>query len=477
MVETPKRRAPKTISRISNFSDMNKILKAIRDLRKRGFATAEEKAELAEEIAKLKTSDQAAIAEDVDEVNELPESDPSTDGDDEDVDGEELEKSVKSLFEKYAAEATDKVTNDVKSYIDQHKELAEQNAGVYHPEIREKRKQLSDVMREFTKAALVGNDSVLKEMSTDATGTPFAGYTVDSELSAEIRHLVTEYGVARREMAAIPLTKHSYTANDLATDVTTYWVDEAGSISSTQAVLGQETLELKKLATIVTLTSELLEDTEIDFVSFLGGRVAEGFAQAEDEAFFKGDGTSAFGSFTGLLKASDVNEVVMSGGTFASITAEDLIDMVDATPAGALANAKYYLHRTIMSLVRKLREDSVTASDGAGAFIYQAPSDRGPATIWGYPAVMVEAMPTKTDTAVSTSFVLFGDLRKACILGFKASGLKVARFDAGVVRNVADSADVNLITTDREAVRWIERTGYIRIIPTAVTKLTTAASA
>ena len=264
------------------------------------------------------------------------------------------------------------------------------------------------------------------------------------------------------------LYKNSYKANNLATDVTVYWVDEGAVIKSTQAVLGQETLNLVKLGAIVTLTSELLEDTEIDFISFLASRVAEGFAQAEDAAFFNGDGTATFGSCTGLLNATDVNEVTLTGATFASMDADDLLDMIDAIPSGALDSAKFYYHRTIKSIIRKLK-----ASDGT--YIYQAPSQSGPATVWGHPEVLVEVMPSKTDTAADTSFVLFGNLRKACIFGFKG-GMKASRFNSGVVRNVANDADLNLITTDREAVRWTERIGYIRIIPTAVVKLTTAAA-
>lgn len=323
-------------------------------------------------------------------------------------------------------------------------------------------------MRDITKALLSGDDTKMKEMTTDSTGSPYAGYTVDSELSAEIRHLITEYGVARREMTTIPLTRNEYKANDLATDVTVYWVDEGAVIGSTEAVLGQESLTLKKLGAIITLTSELLEDTEIDFISFLASRVAEGMAKAEDLAFFAGDGTSTYGGFTGLLNATDVNEVVLTGATFASMDADDLLDMIDKTPSGALANAKFFYHRTVKSIIRKLK------ASGSGEYIYQAPSVSGPATVWGYPEVLVEAMPKSTDTAADTSFVLFGDLRKACILGYKSNGLVASRFNAGVVKNVAGNADINLITTDREAIRWTERTGYIRIIPTAVTKLTTA---
>lgn len=449
---------------------LSEILKRIGTFKKRGFASADEKAKLAADIAKLKQEDQEAVGEAAGDVNDLPEEAPAGGAPEGDEPSDaEVEEGIKALFNRVATEFKSEVKSELKSYLEEHRALMEKKAGVYHPELAGKRKELSGHLRELSKALLAGDDSKLKEMTTDDTGSPYAGYTVDSELSAEIRHLITEYGVARREMFTVQLTKNSYKANDLATDVTVYWVDEGAVISSTQAVLGQEELTLKKLGAIVTLTSELLEDTEIDFVSFLASRVAEGFARAEDLAFFKGDGTSTYGSFTGLLEASDVNEVEMTGTTFASLDADDLLDMVDDTPSGALANAKFYIHRTNLSYIRKLK------ASGSGEYIYQAPSQSGPATLWGYPVVLVEAMPSKTDTAAETSFVLFGDLKKACIFGYKGA-IKANRFNSGTVRNVAANADINLITTDREAIRWVERVGYIRIIPTAVTKLTTAAA-
>ncbi len=444
---------------------MSEILKRIKAFTLQGFASVEEKTKLAADVAKLKAEDQAALGDEVAKVNDLP-TEKSIKNEDEEADA--VEKGIKALFEREGKRIEAGLKAEIKSYLDEQKTLLEQKAGVYHPEMRGKRKELSNRLREITKALFAGDDAKLKEMTSDASGSPYAGYTVDAELSAEIRHLITEYGVARREMMAIPLSKGSYKANDLATDVTVYWVDEGAVISSTQAVLGHEELTLKKLGAIVTLTSELLEDTEIDFVSFIASRVAEGFAKAEDLAFFKGDGTSTYGSFTGLLAATDVNEVTMTGTTFASMDADDLLDMVDATPSGALANGKYYMHRSILSIVRKLKAATT------GEYIYQPISQSGPSTVWGYPVVLVEVMPKSSETAADTSFVLFGDLRKACILGFKSSGLVASRFNAGTVRNVANNADINLITTDREAIRWTERTGYVRIIPTAVTKLTTA---
>lgn len=448
---------------------MKELLKLIRTLIKQGYASADEKAKVATGIAALKAVDQEALADDAAEVKDLPETAPAGEGED-DEDETEVEKGIKALFSREGSRIEKSLKAEIKSYMDEQKQLMSNKSGVYHPDVQAKRKELNSYLRKMTSALIAGDDATLKEMTSDATGSPYAGYTVDSELSAEINHLITQYGIARREMNAIALTKGSYKANDLATDVTVYWVDEGAVIGSTQAVLGQETLTLKKLGAIVTLTSELLADTEIDLVSFLASRVAEQFAKAEDLAFFDGDGTATYGGFTGLLRATDVNIVTMAATktAFTDLTADNLLDMQDATPAGALANAKYYYHRSIKSIIRKLKGTD-------GHYIYQAPSQQGPATVWGYPEVLVEAMPKTSDTAVSKSFVLFGDLRTACVFGYKG-GIEFARFNAGVVRNVANNADINLITTDREAVRWTERVGYIRTVPTAVTKLRTAAA-
>lgn len=458
------------------------FIKKVKEILKRGYASADEKTALRQELENQDADTQAVASDDVKAVENLPE-----DSSEEDVD-KEVEKTIKSIFSSEEKNLTEKVkkevTDEVQKILDDHKSKQERKVGVYSPEAKaeDKRKVANKFLREGLLSVINGSETkefakVKAEMTTDDTGTPFAGYITDEFLSAEIRHLQTEYGVAAREFSTVSFMQSSYKANNLATDVSVFWVDEAGSISSTQAVLGQETLELKKLAAIVTLTRELLQEQEIDFVSFLGSRVAEGFAKAEDEAFFIGDGTSTYGSFTGLLENSSVNEVTMDSadGSFKDLTVEYLRDMQDQTPQGAHANAKYYMHRSILNVVRNLREDAVTGGDNAGAFLYKAPTANEPANIDGYPIVLVEAMPAIGDDAVDTSFILFGDLRKATIRGIRG-GITADRFNSGTVRNVADDGDLNLITTDREAVRWISQVGYIAIVPSAVTKLTTDTS-
>jgi HK97 family phage major capsid protein len=379
----------------------------------------------------------------------------------------EVEKMLKSLMSTTKSEISEELKSDLREFMKEQKELMEKKAGLYAPEVKEKRKDINMLFKATCEALATKDDVKLKEMTTDATGTPYAGYTVDSELSAEIRHLITEYGVARREMSTVQLSKGEYKANQLVTEPTLYWVDEGAAIKSTQVVLGQESLTLKKLGAIVALTRELIEDGEVDLFSFVAGRLAEGFAKAEDEAFFTGAGSedTSNGGFTGILNNTDVNEYVMDGATIAGLTANDILGMIDETPSGALGNAKVTLNRTIMSLIRKLQTED-------GIYLYQAPSVSGPETLWGYPIQYSEVFPSITDDDEDTAFILFGDLKKACIFGYKG-GISADTFNGGTIRNVADNADINLITTDRTAIRWIERVGYVVILPKALTVLKT----
>ena len=458
---------------------MSKLLKLLKALTAKGFATAEEKAQVQAAFKALEGEDQEVVKEDVEQVEAMPETDPAA-ADEE----KEIEKGVRDIIKKSsdaavaeAKKAVDDIKSDVQGWLKQQAELREKKVGIYHPQVEEQHKNHSKYLRAFLKGVLDNDVDALtklngvsrKELTTDATGSPYGGYAVTFELSAEIRHLITQYGVARSNMTALQLTKNSYKANDLVTDITVYWVDEGAAIKSTAPVLGQKTLDLNKLAVIATLTRELLEDEEVDLFSFIAGRVAELFAKAEDEAAFIGDGTSTYGSQTGALAVSGTNTVTMVSGStsFLDMTADDLLDMQDKTPVAALKNGKYYMHRSILNVVRKLKGSN-------GQYIYQEPGGSQPATLWNKPVVLSEVMPSTSDDAISTAFVLFGDLRASSIFGYKG-GIAADRFNAGVVRNTADSADINLITTDREAIRWVERVGVLHVLPNALTVLKTAA--
>jgi len=377
---------------------------------------------------------------------------------------EETKTLIKGIVGESVKEQTDAMKEEIKTFLAEQKELMSKEAGVYEKDIKKDREFLNKYFRSMSKALLSGDEVSLKEMTTDGTGTPYAGYVVDSELSAEIRHLVTEYGVARREMTTLQMSKGSYKANELVTDVTVSWTDEASAMGSTQVVLGQKSFELEKLTAIVTMTNELLADEEIDLFGFVSSRVAEGFANKEDEACFNGDGTATYGGFTGLLNSLAVNTTTMAGTTFASLDADDLLDMIEDSPQSVRGTGKFYMNFSIMNLIRKLKDEDKN-------YIFQAPSESGPATVWGRPVVLVEVMPGTGDSDSATPFIIYGDLKKGCYFGFKG-GMEAKRFDAGIVKDVAGTGTINLITEDRQAIRITERVGYFQVITSLAKPIT-----
>ena len=440
---------------------MDILKKLLDELKAKGEVRLEDKEKIEKLYNGLKESEQKEIKEYTEEVKALYVSDTD----------KEVEKAISVIVSKSVEKEVGALKDSVKKYLDDEKEKMTKKVGAYEPSVKEKRKELNKYVRSFCKGVITG--TMTKELTTDDGASPYGGYAVSAELSQEIRAIKTAYGVAASEFTPMQLSKNSYKANELVTDVVTYWVDEAGSIKSSEVVLGQNTLELKKMAAIVGITSELLEDEDIDLTTFITKRVGESLAEREDNAFFNGDGTPAFGSFTGLLNSSYVNSVQLATGKtdFTDVTPDDLLDMIDGTPTGALKNGKFFMHRTIYTVLRKKKTTT-------GEYIFQQPTDGGIRTVDGYNIRLVEVMPTTGDTAVDTPFIIFGDLRQGCIYGYK-SGIKAKRFDTGSIRNVADTADINLLTSDREAIRWTQRVGYFQVIQNGkkpITVLKTAAS-
>jgi HK97 family phage major capsid protein len=365
-----------------------------------------------------------------------------------------LDERTKGVEEKYAQKFED--------WKAEQKELIEKKAGIYNTDIQSDRKELQNRFRK-TIFALKRNDyATLKDLSTDVDAS--GGYTVDEELRAEIHGLVTEYGVSRREMTVLTMSAPTIKLNKRGTDVSVYWTDEMGAKTSTDFTISQVSLTLNKLAAIVPMSDEILEDSEIDLVSYTASRVAEKIAEQEDEAAFNGDGSSTYGGYTGILSGAG-NTVTMTGTTFASIDADDILDMIDALPTGHQANAKFYIHRTNMSHIRSLK-------DTTGAYIYQRPSESGPATIWGKPVVEVEVMPTSSDSAANTAFVLYADLKKSSYVGIKG-GLKMDVSNQATVTST-ESGDLNLFRQDMTALRFVERWGYVNLLTDAAVVLKTA---
>lgn len=445
-----------------------KLKDLLTSLLAKGYANKSEQAEVETAIASATDAEKAELEADIAEVQKLPEE---ADELDEEtlkalVSGkvDEIAKGAKDAMEKKLESLSDDIVKNFMKGVS-----AKRKTAVSTPVNKGKFEESKD----FFKSLFQGDMAHLKaagylDTATDAT----AGHLVPpAEFIAEVYRIAeTEYGVSRREMRYIPKSGagDSLVVPALGTSVSSFWTGQGVAKTSTEPSFDLPTVTLKKLAAIVPWTDEFEADMGVNAIQLLATLFAESLAKMEDQAFFNGDGTGTYGGFTGILNNTDVNEVVLASASIEDLTAEKLLDMQDETPAGALAGAKYYMHRSVLSVVRKLKTTY-------GEFIYQNPGMGQPATLWNVPVEIVEAMPSVSDDDSEKAFVIFGNLKNTCIISDKGSiALKV--FDSGTVRNVGNSADLNLITQDMKALRVVRRVGFTIAMPKGITVLKTGAS-
>jgi len=391
--------------------------------------------------------------------------------------GQDSAQGVKALLAKQIAEAAEKLGNEaseeVLSNFKKGIEASRAKAAVAGPQGSPK---ANEATRKFLRALKSKNFAEAKELSKKAVSTdtgaeePWdsdAGYLIPEELLAEIKRVQqVGYGVARQEMQNLPFSGASNTRKipTLSSSVILNWVEEGGKIASSKPKFGVVTQTLKKLAGTVILTNEIIEDSAIDLAGLIAKLFAEATQKEEDLQFFNGSGTP----WTGILKNTAINIVTQTSGDVNQLTADDLLDMIDATPSGALAGAKFYFHRTILSVLRKLKDEQ-------GQYIYQRPQDGTPGQIWDYPYMTVEAFPARSTVTTNTKYILFGNLKNTCVFGDKG-GMRVMFLDQATLTDDDGETVVNLAEQDMVATRITERVGYVVVLPEGLTVLKASAT-
>lgn len=436
---------------------MNKLKEIL--AKKASDLTDEEKSIVRENWAKLDDEQKKQFAEAAPPEGEDGEGEGSDDVDEAAVKAL-ITKSIQEKIDGMATQIAEKFMTGVveqrKKAIDTGKKAVDENR---------------EVTQTFMKALFAGDHATLKSLTTSTGDTPKAGYTVPPELLTEVLRIANaQYGLARRDFRYLPFTGpgNSRTIPALGTSVSVFWTNEGAAKSSTQPGFSLVTQTLKKLAAIVPMTDEILEDSAINLTQLVAELFAEAVAKEEDVQFFNGTGSP----WTGILNASGVNSFVQTaGGTTPTATVELLQAMIDATPSGALNGAKFYMHRSVLSKVRLLRENGTT-----GAFLFNPASQGQPNTILDYPVETSDAFPSVAGaTGASKPFILFGNLKQAAIFGDKQE-LRVKVLDQATIHDVDGSTVINLAEQDMSAIRVVERVGYVLALPAAVTVAKTAAS-
>jgi HK97 family phage major capsid protein len=331
--------------------------------------------------------------------------------------------------------------------------------GIFPGTTEEDLQQLSkeDRLKKWLRAIYTKDPAELINVKALSEGSPTGGgYLVPEEFRTEVIREAEKFGVLRKEAFVFPISVDGLNLTAANGVVTIVWTPELGAITPSSPAFAQLQLNVKKAAGITALSNELFNDSQFPIVNYLAELFGEAIAGAEDEQGLTGSGSV----FTGLLNVSGINTVTLSGQSYTGITADHLLDLTMAVLTKYRSGAKFCLHPSVFAVVRKLK-------DSTGQYIVQTPREAGqPMTIWGYPVVESEKMPS-TDAA-ATSFVAFGNVKRRCYFADRQR-MSIAIGTEGTV------GSDNLFEKDMSAVRVTERVGILWTLGEGLARLKTAA--
>jgi len=394
--------------------------------------------------------------------------------DEKDPEEEEIKGQLKSYIQKETIDSLerelDKISDSlVNKFFNGVAEQRKKAIDIGRNSVRKEADQ--EIVRKWFTALLNRDHSTLKMIQKDYLQTDEGsqgGYLVPTPLLAEINRFTEEYGVARRDMRYLPFSGPGNSRNipALANAVSVYWLGEGAAKTSTKPQFTLVPQVLYKLAAIVPITEEILEDSAIDIIRLLGELFGEAIAREEDRVYLTGD-TAAGDPCMGVLNAAGIVPVTMGAGLgVADIHPDDLLNLIYAVPREIRDKGKFYLHSSIFKLIQRAK-----ATDGH--YIVQPPTGDKPGTIWNRPYELVDVLPDDTTTGAGVPFMFYTFLGKTCVYGDKA-GLKVKLLEEGIVKSAEESpSDLNLATQDMVAFRIVKRTGYVPVLPAGIAVLTT----
>lgn len=314
--------------------------------------------------------------------------------------------------------------------------------------------------REISKSAVNGNSARAKALTEGAAS---GSYLVPEEFEARVFMSINDNSIIRKYATVLPMSSDVKRLNSLSTKPTAYKVAEIANITSSQATFSEPVLTAEKYMAAGEMSSEILEDGEIDLINLLARVYGESLAYAEQNSFIN----SVVSGSEGLLTVSGVTATTLSTGTtFAFVDWDDLATLqrnVFAHSPSQASTMQFIMGFGAYNTLRTLK----SSGDGNYFIMPAAPTAETPATAWGRPILV---LPQVADTtATSTKFVIGTDLAQHFVIGDR-TGLTVKVADSGEINSV------NLLEQDARALILRKRTAQVVVLPAGVATLATYTS-
>ena len=232
------------------------------------------------------------------------------------------------------------------------------------------------------------------QIGTDTEG----GYLVPDEFEHTLVQGLEEENVLRSLCTVIQTSSGDRKIPIVTAHGTASWVDEEDPIPTSDETFGQISIGAHKVATMIKVSDELLQDSVFNLESYIATEFARRIGAAEEEAFITGNGT---GKPTGLLHATNGagTGVTTTGNT---PTADEIFDLVHSIKSVYRRKAVFLLNDSTLKAIRKLK-------DGQGQYLWQPGLKEGqPDMLLNY---RIATSPFMPEIDAGNKVILFGDFK------------------------------------------------------------------
>lgn len=268
-------------------------------------------------------------------------------------------------------------------------EKAEEDKGYVSPFNKEYGRNFWNAMRSKDASPMLRN---ALQVGTDTEG----GFLVPDEFENKILMALQE-GNVMRGLATVMRTSHGDKKIPIAKQTgEAAWVEEEALIPETDETFAQIHLNAYKLAALIKVSEELLNDAAFDVETFISKQFANKIATKEEDAFINGDGVN---KPTGILHDTAGAEVgVTTVGT--EPTLDEVIDLYYSLKAPYRKNAVWLVNDATVKALRKVKDKN-------GNYLWHPSLVVGnPDTLLGKKIITTSAMP---DIASGAKPIAFGD--------------------------------------------------------------------
>ena len=231
-------------------------------------------------------------------------------------------------------------------------------------------------------------------IGTDSEG----GYLAPDEYQRTLIDALQDQNIFRSLAHVISTSSGDRKIPVVASHGTAAWIDEGGQYPESDDAFGQVSIGAFKLATMIKVSEELLNDSVFDVPGYIAREFARRIGAAEEEAFFNGNGT---GRPLGILAANGGAQTGVTTASATAITMDEVMDLFYSLRAPYRKNSVFIMNDSSIKAIRKLKNNN-------GDYLWQPSVQVGqPDRLLGRPIYTSTFMP---EVGSEARAILFGDL-------------------------------------------------------------------